>query len=161
LSVEARFETAAWPDRLGLILAARPGAAWRDAAMEIRLAAAKGTLHDRWELPKDQAWSSPQWHEVFLAFDPTSWKAGEVGDAVAVQASELPGGTTPPVDFDAARGWHRVSLDGIVPIVPPGGRERQNDAIERVKLVLSNRSDCEQVDLVSWSENVVAINEEN
>ena len=26
LAVEARFETAAWPDRLGLVLAARPGA---------------------------------------------------------------------------------------------------------------------------------------
>ena len=39
LSVDARFETVAWPDRLALILAARPRAPHRRAAMEIRLAA--------------------------------------------------------------------------------------------------------------------------
>jgi len=38
-----------------------------------------------------------------------------------------------------------VNLDGIEPIAPPGGKNPSNDAIERVKLKLSNPTDHEQV----------------
>ena len=79
LEVEARFETAAWPDRLSLILAARPKleAKWRGAAMEIGLTTAKGALRQRWELPGDQTWSSHDWHHVALALDPVNFKPVE------------------------------------------------------------------------------------
>lgn len=122
----------------------RPSEQWRDAAMEMRLATAKGMLQQRWELPKERTWGNSQWREVHLAFAPASFQAEESSDVVSVQAWEAPGGTVRPVDYDPARGWRRVNLDGIVPIVPPGGREKQNDAMERVKLMLANRTDREQ-----------------
>ncbi len=55
--------------------------------------------------------------------------------------------------YDAVLGWHRVNLDGIEPIVPPGGPEKQNDAIERVKLVLSNPTDREQTARLLFEKN--------
>jgi hypothetical protein len=159
-NVEARLETAAWPDRLGLILAARPGMVptklserWKNAGMEISLRTAKGELRKRWELPADQTWSAPKWNEVFLAFTPASFQAEEVTSPVTVQATELPGGRALPVDYTVARGWHRVDLDGIEPIVPPGGSEKQNDAIERIQLVLSNPTKREQVARLLFEKN--------
>lgn len=135
LDVEARFETVAWPDRLALILAAN----LKDATLEISLATPRGTLRQR-----------ATGGEVALVFDPDgSHHAPRDGHRNqphaeredyngVVQAAEIPSGTARPVGYDAARGWHRINLDGIEPIVPPGGPERSNDAIERVKLVLSN-----------------------
>ncbi len=145
LNVEARFETVAWPDRLALILAARSGEPWQEAAMEIRLTTPNGMLSSQWELSDGETWSSPDWQEVALALDPVAFQAEEPTSPVGVVAAELPDGVPRPVDYDAARGWHRVDLDGIVPAVPPGdGRERHNDAIERVKLRLSNPTDRER-----------------
>lgn len=165
LNVEARFETVAWPDRLSLTLAARPGSGtksqtdgratpaklsepWKDATLEIRLATPKGTLHQRWESPKDRSWTAPYWREVSLTLDPVAFQALSEPSPVQVAAVELPGGATRPVEFDSTRGWHRVNLDGVQPIAPPGGDgdgERRNDSIERVKLVLSNPTDREQI----------------
>ena len=79
-----------------------------------------------------------------LALESRDLSTGTAVSAVSVQARELPSGAARPVDYDAVRGWHRVNLDGVEPIVPPGGRERQNDAIERTQLVLSNPTDREQ-----------------
>jgi hypothetical protein len=125
---------------------AKPSERWRDAAMEIRLTAAGRELHQHWDLPKDQVWTHPDWREVFLSIDPVSGNSSaETGDGVTVEAMELPTGSARPVDYDRARGWHRVSLDGVVPIVPAGGPERQNDAMERVRLVLANPTESEQV----------------
>ncbi len=146
----------------------KPREAWRDASMEICLNAGKGDARGRWDLPPGQPWESGDWREVFVALDwddpgatTSGWArklihglrgmfpAGS-GDAtprpLRVEASEIPGGAPQPVDFDVARGWHRVNLDGIEPTVPPGdGRDRRNDAIERVGLVLSNPADHGQV----------------
>ena len=148
LNVEARFETVAWPDRLALILAARPGLRpseqWEDAALEIGLTTPNGELRQRWEPAQNQTWSGREWREVSLALDPNAFQSAASTSEVSVRAAELPDGAPRPVDYDAARGWHRVNLDDIVPIVPPGdGRERQNDAIERVRIVLSNPTDRE------------------
>lgn len=147
LDVEARFETAAWPDRLALILAARPkrDALWRDAAMEIRLTTKRGTAERCWELPKDKTWTTDQWHKVWLSLDPVTFEASGDNTEVKVTATEIPNGESRPVEFDPVLGWHRVNLDGIEPIAPPGNRNPSNDAIERVKLRLSNPTDREQV----------------
>lgn len=147
LKVEARFETAAWPDRLGLILAARPepGASWKNAAMEIGLTTTKGALRQRWELPESQTWTTGEWREVSLSLDPMAFTAEEAKSPVTVRAAEIPGGAARPVDFDPAPGWHRVNLDGIEPIVPPDRSAPSNDAIERVKLVLTNPTTREQI----------------
>jgi hypothetical protein len=150
LDVDARIETVAWPDRLAIILAARdvPHDAEtkrEGVTMELALTTAKGTLRRQWQLPPGRTWNATDWHEVSLALDPVTFQAVEPASAVTVEAACLPGGEARPVAYDAVRGWHSVNLDGIVPIVPPGGgRERQNDAIERVKLVLSNPTGHEQ-----------------
>jgi hypothetical protein len=123
----------------------KPGEKWADAAMDISLTAKNGSLRQQWQLSKGQTWSAPEWHEVALALDPVSFQPSEPASTVNVQASELTSGDARPVNYDATRGWHRVSLDGIEPILPPGGKEKQNDAIERVKLVLANPTDREQI----------------
>ena len=147
LNLEARFETAVWPDRLALILAARPkpGEQWRSAAMEISLTTAKGRLHQRWEQGAAEAWGDGKWSQVLLALDPLGFTTEESKSPITAQATEIPNGAARPVEYDAAVGWHRINLDGIEPIVPPGGKAPSNDAIERVKLVLSNPSDREQL----------------
>jgi hypothetical protein len=154
LNVEARFETVAWPDRLALVLAARPGVGpavrpseqWREAVMEVRLATSAGALDAHWELADGQTWSNSEWQEASLALDPVAFRREEPTSPLSVTAAELPDGGSRPVDYDPARGWHRVDLDGIIPQVPPGGRlDRHNDAIERVMIRLSNPTERERL----------------
>lgn len=146
LNGEARFEIAAWPDRLALILAVRPGPSsesWNDAVMEIELATAKGSLGQRRKIVG--AWPNSDWKEAAIVLDPVSFQAEDAASRVAVRANEIPSGSARPVVYDAVRGWHQVDLDGIEPIVPPGEEPaRRNDAVERVKLTLSNPSEREQ-----------------
>lgn len=156
LDVEARFETVAWPDRLALILAVRPKSVWTNGALEIRTDAMRNELRQRQELSAGESWGTSVWREVSVVLDedtgiaPVRWlgklfaKSG-AGAPLVVQASEFSSGQARPVRFDAARGWHVVNLDGIEPIVPVGAGERRNDAVERVKLVLDNPADREQV----------------
>lgn len=148
LQAEARFEIVAWPDRLTLVLAARPGPdsePWRDASMEIGLAGSGGKLSQGWALPSDQAWSRRDWRTTSLPVDPVAFKRAEAGSAITVQALEIPSRVTRPVSFDQMVGCHWVNLDGIEPIVPAGQSKPSNEAIERVKLVLTNSTDHEQV----------------
>lgn len=63
---------------------------------------------------------------------------------VSVQACALTNGVACPVIYDAARGWHRIDLDGIKPAVPARGNWGKNDLIERVRLVLANADGREQ-----------------
>ena len=146
LNVDARFETAAWAERLTFIFAARPkpGEAWKSASLELKFTTAKGALQQRWELPNGQAWEAGDWREVALALDPVEFKPADAASAVSVAATELATSKDRPVSYDAALGWHRINLDGITPIPPPGGANPSNDAVERVKLRLSNPSDREQ-----------------
>ena len=112
---------------------------WKSADMQIELASRQGKLQQRVERPQGS-----DWQEVSLVFDPRSLAAAEKSPVV-VNASEFGTGKVRPVDFDATLGWHRVNLDGIEPIAPPGGKNPSNDAIERVKLKLSNPTDHEQI----------------
>ena len=131
----------------GLASAISPSATWKDASLEIKVTSAKGAmqLKNRWNLPKDQAWSAADWHQVSLALDPATFKAAEDRPSLAVQASEMTGGAARPVDYDPAVGWFKVNLDGIEPTPPPGKSNPSNDAIERIKLTLTNPSDHEQL----------------
>jgi hypothetical protein len=172
LNAEARFETVAWPDRLALILAVRPGVLpdqatadrsqrtgggsgrgsrptlreeWDAATMEIRFRTPHGEQTQRREFSTKGQASGQRWHEVALSLNPTSFHGESTTSPVIVRANELPKGVARPVDYDAARGWHRVDLDGIKPIMPNGRQPNANDAIERIKLVLSNPEEQEQV----------------
>ena len=128
----------------GTASATRPGEQWQDTTMELSLTTRKGALRQRGEAPQRGTWSAPDWREVALALDPVAFEAYDAASPVSVRAAELPAGKALLADHDAARGWHRVDLDGIEPIVPSGGHEKHNDALERVKLVLSNPTDREQ-----------------
>lgn len=122
----------------------RPGIAWRTGTMDLRLTAGGTTLRHTWNLPENEIWESPQWQEVALAFDPATLRRAEPSP-VAVAAREYPADGERPVSYDTVRGWHQVNLDGIEPIVPPGEEPaNRNDAIERVRIQLSNPTDREQ-----------------
>lgn len=123
----------------------QPREAWKSAEMMVRLTGPQGKLEERRELPDPQAWSGGAWREVSLAFDPVSFQAADGTSPVTVAASEVATDTERPVTYDAAPGWHRVNLDGIEPIAPPGGQNPGNDAVERVTLKLANPTDREQV----------------
>lgn len=130
----------------GIAFASKPGEVWREASMEMSLdTPGGGPSRQRWDLPRGEAWRAPDWREVSIVWHPDRVRPVEGAGAVGVQASEWPGGAARPVSYDAARGWHRVDLDGIEPIVPAGGPEKGNDAMERVRLVLSNPGAEERV----------------
>jgi hypothetical protein len=119
---------------------------WKEATMKVRLATSAGALDACWELPEGQTWSISEWQEVSLALDPVAFRLEEPTSPLRVTAAELPDGGLRPVEYDPARGWHRVDLDGIIPQVPPGEPlERHNDAIERVRIRLSNPTEREQL----------------
>lgn len=148
---------------------ARPGERWNEVAAELTLTTPRGVLRERWALPPAQTWTAPDWREVSLALDPVSFQLEASASPVVVRAAELDGRAR-PVDYDPARGWHRIQLDGIEPAVvgerraaanpinqPPAAEKGSgssirssrrspsaNDAMERVKLELSNPTDCEQ-----------------
>lgn len=118
----------------------KPGTRWKTAAMEIRLRTARSELRQAWQLPADEPWSSREWNEVHLALDPVAFQA-TAASPLTVTASEIPNGRARPVEFSPSRGWHCVNLDRVEAIVPKGGHDRKNDAMERIKLVLSNPTD--------------------
>lgn len=124
-----------------------PVESWNDASLEIRLTTAKGDLQmqRRWELPKTQTWAAFDWHQVSLALDPATFEPADAPSPVTVKANGMPGGTPCAVEFDPSIGWFKVNLDAIEPIAPPGKSGPSNDAIERVKLTLTNPTDREQM----------------
>ena len=117
----------------------RPGETWENAALEVELRAADGVHRQRWALPAGEVWSSDAWHETAVVLRPGQPAVAE--PAIEVEAVDVTGGERCPTEFDTDRGWHRIDLDGVVPHVPEGGRERQNDAVERIKLTVSNPDD--------------------
>jgi hypothetical protein len=131
----------------GTASANSPTTSWKDAALEIRLTTAKGALQmqRRWELPKDQTWSAAEWHQVSLALNPATFEPADAPSPVTVKAAGMASGKPCPVEYDPAIGWFRVNLDLIEPTAPPGKSGPSNDAIERIKITLTNPSDREQM----------------
>ncbi|NNM28706.1 MAG: LamG domain-containing protein, partial [Akkermansiaceae bacterium] len=116
---------------------------WKAASLELRLANAKGELGSRWILPAGETWETPHWQQTALMIDPVAFKTVPPKSGVTVEATEIGTGASRPVHHDPSLGWHRVNLDGIEPVAPPGVSGPSNDALERVKLVLSNPTDTE------------------
>lgn len=96
----------------------QPREVWRDVRLHLGLPALS--------LTSETSASGPSWAETGLCFDPATSRPDTT--PVRVEASGH------PVDHDARRAWHRIQLDGVVPT----GKE--NDAIERVRLLLTNPS---------------------
>ncbi|MGB7328908.1 MAG: hypothetical protein WBD31_28775 [Rubripirellula sp.] len=172
LNAEARFETVAWPDQLAMILAVRPGVRssrlrkeqavqppnrsrqpsraiarerWRNASMEIGLRSHQGELLQTKTISATDDGEGDEWQEVSLAFDPVTFSTASTSSPVRVRATEIPNKQIREVVYDSARGWHQIDIDGIVPTTATGNQFTKNDSIERIRLLLSNPSDTEQV----------------
>lgn len=119
----------------------RPRARWTDAAMELRWAGGGRETRGQWTLPPGTVWGD-DWREVAV----TAWPAADAAaDALSVRAEPVAGGAACAVEFDAARGWHRINLNAVTPTPAPPGRDVRNDVLERVRLVLANPGEREQV----------------
>ncbi len=136
----------------------QPRETWNAASMEIGLSAREGRTQQRVER---QGLSDDAWQEVAVTLDASDirrWTETGLGASlrrlsadkppslqpVGVQAKALTQGMECPITFDRARGWHRVDLDGVKPVLPAGGNRGKNDALERVRLTLANPADREQ-----------------
>ena len=128
---------ASWSfDAAGQPSATRPSAQWHDASLEVALTTADGTQRQRWVQPAGNTWDNQTWHQTALVLTPG---ASSTTDAeLTVKATELSTGADRPVQYEPAVGCYRVDLDGVQPVIPDGPLERQNDAMERVKLTLTN-----------------------
>jgi hypothetical protein len=152
-------------DPEGRPLATRSQVGWKHASMAIRLQTVGATIEERKDLPDHPAGAG--WHEVALVMDPASQPLTAErrlpAPAVVVEAMPIAGDAQTraaalPASNDAIRGWRCIDLDGVELILPPDGYQRQspvsvgavmrdarNDAVERVRLVLKNPADVEQV----------------
>ena len=142
LDVKARLEIVAWPDRLALLLAAEPAAersddapGWKDAAVEIRLGLGATVIADRVAARPGEVWAYGETRTAAVSVAPAGDGMAAAPDPprVEVVAAAIPGGRPCPVEYDAARGWHRIDLD----LVDAVGEH--NDSVERVRLSLVNR----------------------
>jgi hypothetical protein len=123
-----------------------PREVWKDAALSVRFTAGGKEIAQRSVIQPLEKVPPSDWHEVGLAFHPATMTMADPTSPVKVEAHEMATGLARPVLYDPVRGWHRVDLNGIEPILPPGATaDRSNDAIERVKLSLENPGDNEQV----------------
>jgi hypothetical protein len=137
----------------------QPRERWKGAALELELRAGR----QAWRA--SEAWKSgpeDEWQEAALALGANEIEAATARGAgaalkrlfcsesaplppVEVRASAWTNGAALPVDRDAARGWLRVDLDGTQPVVPPGDDPKaRNNALDRVRLTLTNPADREQ-----------------
>lgn len=150
LNVEARFETVAWSDRLGLIFWARPGkngtgknssrSQWKEARMQISLKDGRGIsfLHTR-TLPKRK--NKGEWEKVFLVIDPVEMRKSSRESVVTVAANEFATGRDCPASFEPAHASHLIQIDQVKAIPRPGSQKADNDVLERIKVVVANPSD--------------------
>lgn len=138
----------------------RPRVKWSDASMDIQIATGDNVFGQHAVLPHAVPDDGSQWQQVALSLEfPEDGSISKViaPSPVTIEASSLPDGKSCPVEYDRARSWHRIDLDGVEPIVPADGPERQNDAMERVKLVLRNPTDTEQVARLLFDKNARGI----
>jgi hypothetical protein len=112
----------------GPALAQQPRETWNNARLHLNLPAA--SLSSEVTVPGDA------WAETGICFNPSNSQPH--ASTIKVKATALPTLTNCPVTFDPFRAWHRIDLDGIVP------EGKDNDAIERVRFVLTNPSTSAQ-----------------
>ena len=115
----------------GSAQAQQPRVEWKDAKLQIVLDTGGKSYQNTSQEGSD-------WREVGLFLDPVSQRLESATPAVQIEASEIPNGNTRPVIYDPARGWHQIDLNGIVPL------GKDNDSMERIKLVLTNPTASEQ-----------------
>lgn len=120
-----------------------PREKWQDASMEITLEnpGSKTSLVDKLAIPKAKDGEQQAPHQVAISFSPTTFQKTIETDPVTVTATELKTKTPREVIFDPILGWHRVDLNGVIPIPPTGSENPSNDAMERITLTVANPTD--------------------
>jgi hypothetical protein len=126
----------------GKVSLKRPRAEWNAATVELVLENEQGELRAS---SASGTGENPDWRETTLMIDPVTFRKVPNQKTIVVAATEATTGAQRPVTFDPSVGWHRINLDGIEPIPPNGQENPSNDAIERVRLRLSNPTDAERV----------------
>lgn len=126
----------------GIASLKRPSEVWPDGSMEIHFSHEGGERRES----RLVTWPAETWRDASLSLEMAGAEVAVASSPVpiTVSASEVASGQSRAVNYEAHRGWHRIDLDGIEPILPSGGSDNKNDALERVKLVLTNSSSEEQ-----------------
>ncbi len=140
-------------DPRGPSAAERPGDQWPDASMEIRVGTGGRVISDRVAVAPGEPWLCGKPKTVAIALSPGSSRMTKATAPSGIEASAvtIPSGQPRPVTFDPIRGWHRIDLDGIEP------QGRENDAMERVKVRLENRSGREEPVRLLFDKNASGI----
>lgn len=143
-------------------LPTRPQAQWHAGTMAIRLKAGEQEIQQKIDLPEGAA--AADWHEAAVVFDPANLSAvtatalpepAVTVTVVGITTDPQESAPALPVTYDQVRGWHRIDLNGVEPMLPPEGkrgptvaagegevlRDPRNDVLDRARLVLSNRTD--------------------
>ncbi|MGJ8726675.1 MAG: hypothetical protein ACSHYB_19170 [Roseibacillus sp.] len=145
LAFDTRFETIAWPDRLGLIFHARPHQNKKPLidgkTVSLKIAIQQG--NKRWlksETLKNNT-DNPlnQWSQVYLNLDPQNSTQVPPHCPLKVEARSA-AGESHSVTYDSPLIRHRINLDPPIPKRP----RKSNDAVERVTLTLTNPTDTPQ-----------------
>ncbi|TWT54569.1 hypothetical protein Pla22_22190 [Rubripirellula amarantea] len=124
-----------------------PRERWKIAALEVELQSPAGVLNEKRELPADLP--DDDWKQVSLAIAPAQSTRASMQTDLEVRATEQPSDHPLLATYDSTLGCHRISLDGIDPILPQADHHdpslQHNNAMERVRLFLSNSADTDQV----------------
>ncbi|MDF1811096.1 MAG: hypothetical protein P1V20_02750 [Verrucomicrobiales bacterium] len=117
---------------------------WTAANLELRLSREGKELKSNWQLPEGETWLAPHWQEAAITFFPDTFQPAPPQSGIDITATEKAAGRDLPVSYEPKIGWHKINLDGIVPLPPDGVESPGNDAMERVSLRLHNRSEKDQ-----------------
>ncbi|MDF1825617.1 MAG: hypothetical protein P1U68_13300 [Verrucomicrobiales bacterium] len=127
-------------DSNGISAETRPQESWKEAALKITFRSGGETISNSRLIDEAGLWST-EWEDVGITIIPeTMSRAGH--SPVSVTAVDKSTGRDLPVEYDQLKSWHRVDIDRVEPVLPPGeGRGIENDSMERVRLTLSNPSE--------------------
>ena len=126
LPADCRLEMVAWPERLAFILVVSPRRELKAAAATIRFnGEAASTPKANWKRGSVQA-------VALAAFEK---QASSAQNQLSLQAWTLPDAKALSVEYDDARGWHKVEVPPIRPFV------RDTASLQRIRLRLKNPAD--------------------
>lgn len=128
-------------DANGVASATQPGEVWSNAELGIRFgrAGSAGAAHSA-SLRVENAWPGREYRSVSLLLDPSADQAPPASPTVQVKAAD----PARKVEYQPELGAFRVDLNGLVS-EPAATNATPDDAVFRVKLVLENPTDREDV----------------